>query len=589
MSITWKQSANGFSSTGNQVAITLSSQPTRPDVLIAVVSSYNTNGASSVANISQERVGWGLRQQYTSGYVDIEIWLGVVSAGASPTAIITLNSAPTAGIRAIIMEYSGVSSQPDPTSNYNTNSGTTTNTGALTGTVNSNELVVGGVFVLGQSQTTPTTNSFSLYDGSADSYGNSLAALGNVTTISYNNYNSGTTISGGQTGTWYGCIVAFPASTTTEYSNATIDNMLSIKAGNQQPGNYPCWVDLFTTQGMDPILQTTQGFSAQDIEAYGFLGTSSDPWKATGGGAIMMGHGFASTTDEPKFILTDTLGDGSGAQATITGVNSHGAITSIAVTNSGSGYIFADVSVGGFGAILEANISNGQVGSITVLNGGQHYSSADTVLITGDGTQASATLSVSNGVITAVPITAHGQNYTWAQISVVSQYGSGARLAPVIVNGQIQSINIVPGYPGSSYTTSSPIYITNNSHSTLYLTQTDMATPAHLDLNNLTAHGNIILTGNAVEPSSDNISSVGTSTNYFQTMWTRNLIIGNKSAPNQPKYLTFSISDSGDQLNLTSASGGATIAPDPSKTTNLGLQTNPWTSYLLQRHNLHEF
>ena len=248
--------------------------------------------------------------------------------------------------------------------------------GTLTGTVNSNELVVGGVFVLGQSQTTPTVNGFTLYDGSSDSYGNSLAAVDSITNNSL--YNSGTTISGGQTGTYYGCIVAFPASTTVEYFSATIDNMLSIKTGNQRPGNYPCSVDLFSTQGMgSPILQTTQGFQAQDIEAYGFLGTSSDPWRGTGGGAIMMGHGYTLPTDNPQFILTDTAGGGSGVQATITAVDSNGAITAINVTNHGSGYSFADITANntsGKLARLAPIIVNGQIQGIYIYDGGSGYS-----------------------------------------------------------------------------------------------------------------------------------------------------------------------------------------------------------------------
>ncbi len=99
--------------------------------------------------------------------------------------------------------------------------------------------------------------------------------------------------------------------------------------GNPDPGY--SYIDgntqklyLIMMQGMGgsnfiPFLATDFGLWVQkDIETYGALMTASDPISGSGGGAIEIGHGFTSTTDDPKIILSDTIGGGSGATATDT-------------------------------------------------------------------------------------------------------------------------------------------------------------------------------------------------------------------------------------------------------------------------------
>jgi hypothetical protein len=63
-------------------------------------------------------------------------------------------------------------------------------------------------------------------------------------------------------------------------------------------------------------------------------------------------------------------------QATANAVIENGVITSINVTNGGSGYVAAPnvTIVGtGAGAVAESVLSNGSVSSITVINGGNGY------------------------------------------------------------------------------------------------------------------------------------------------------------------------------------------------------------------------
>tara|TARA_R100000234_G_scaffold101026_1_gene70050 strand:+ start:700 stop:3834 length:3135 start_codon:yes stop_codon:yes gene_type:complete len=78
-------------------------------------------------------------------------------------------------------------------------------------------------------------------------------------------------------------------------------------------------------------------------------------------------------------------------------------VTSITVTNGGSGYTSAPtVSISGTGASATATIANGSVTAITVNDGGYNFSSAPTVTISGGGgSSAAATAAISTGVHTA--------------------------------------------------------------------------------------------------------------------------------------------------------------------------------------------
>lgn len=77
-----------------------------------------------------------------------------------------------------------------------------------------------------------------------------------------------------------------------------------------------------------------------------------------------------------------------------------GSVTSITITNLGSGYTLVPtvtISGGnGSGATASASIANGQVTGINIINPGTGYTSAPTVTITGNGSGATATTSIQN-------------------------------------------------------------------------------------------------------------------------------------------------------------------------------------------------
>jgi hypothetical protein len=61
------------------------------------------------------------------------------------------------------------------------------------------------------------------------------------------------------------------------------------------------------TQG-DPALATDKAFFVEkDFQTFGFVGTTSDPQKGYGGGAILMGTGFTGNSCPPFFSLTGTM------------------------------------------------------------------------------------------------------------------------------------------------------------------------------------------------------------------------------------------------------------------------------------------
>jgi uncharacterized protein YjbI with pentapeptide repeats len=280
------------------------------------------------------------------------------------------------------------------------------------------------------------------------------------------------------------------AGLTINSNRLTVDNVIRMMTPDGQ--NY---IDIQAISG-GPILQISQAvWVKDDLSLYGFLGSSTDPEKGSGGGAIMMGHGFTSMDDEPQFILLDTVGGGSGATAELTVTN--GVITDVTIANQGSNYRFADVTINsntGEGARL-APVINGPIQSIAINNSGVNYSSSDTVQIIGDGSGASATLTVNNGIITAVNVTDQGDNYSYASIQINTTNGSRAQLVPII-NGKIRGINRFNG--GKNYSGSDTVSITNNPHNTLYLKQRNasgLTVPANLDLGDLIVHGDLTVDG----------------------------------------------------------------------------------------------
>lgn len=103
---------------------------------------------------------------------------------------------------------------------------------------------------------------------------------------------------------------------------------------------------------------------------------------------------FLSYTNNLITVRVDTSGNRNAVTTKV------GSVSAIAVGAGGTGYTTATVAIaapsaGGVQATATANVTGGVVTSITVTNPGSGYASAPTVTITGPGTGATATATVS--------------------------------------------------------------------------------------------------------------------------------------------------------------------------------------------------
>jgi hypothetical protein len=79
---------------------------------------------------------------------------------------------------------------------------------------------------------------------------------------------------------------------------------------------------------------------------------------------------------------------------------------------------------------LQSTAARGDIEVINVINGGSGYPNDGSVqvVITGDGTGATATPNITGGILTDITVTNSGTNYTTAAISIVSSTGANASL-----------------------------------------------------------------------------------------------------------------------------------------------------------------
>jgi len=209
--------------TGSSIAVTMASTPISGNVLVAVIGTYRSGSVAIVNSITQTGVTWTKQISKAVGTtLNIEIWLGVVSSGASKNITITLNQAATYGAVADVCEYSGVA-----TSNFldktATNSGSSKypDTGTTATTTMANELWIGGT-VPTEPQSSPT-NGFTLLDGALYNTTMSVGYLEKIVSSTGTAHSSTTTA---DSVSWGGCIATFKGAGTA-YSK-TVSEILGL-------------------------------------------------------------------------------------------------------------------------------------------------------------------------------------------------------------------------------------------------------------------------------------------------------------------------------------------------------------------------
>jgi len=209
MAITRVQgNARGTGTTGS-ITMAMASTPISGNVLIAVIGLTEDGGATDcVYSITQTGVTWSLVIAKTiQSCMDGEIWLGVVSSGASKTVVINFSGTAHAGSVADVCEYSGIATNPTDKTASASGSDHNPKTGTTDTTTQAEELWVGCISTYG-TQTTPE-NGFTLLDGAQYGGYMSLGFLEKIVS-SVGQAQSGVTTSDTFTD-WSDCIATFKA------------------------------------------------------------------------------------------------------------------------------------------------------------------------------------------------------------------------------------------------------------------------------------------------------------------------------------------------------------------------------------------
>lgn len=154
--------------------------------------------------------------------------------------------------------------------------------------------------------------------------------------------------------------------------------------------------------------------------------------------------GGSGYTSAPTVLVYGGSGSGAAVIATVSG----GSVTSLQITNPGSGYLVGDtvqllITGGGSDndARLTAVLSGGVITSVTVTNGGTGFTTVPTLTVQGGGgSGATLTAHLTAGAISSVTVGSGGTGYTSVPAIVVSSganraaYGS-VTLMPFGVSG----------------------------------------------------------------------------------------------------------------------------------------------------------
>ena len=169
-------------------------------------------------------------------------------------------------------------------------------------------------------------------------------------------------------------------------------------------------------------------------------------------GQIALISGGSAYTAAPSVVIS-APNDANGIQATAVAAISNNAVTSVTLTEAGSGYTQAPTiqfyGGGGTGANAVASIVTFATGtvSIAVTNPGDSYTGTPTVNISGGGgTGASATAVVNGNAISTIVMTNPGTGYTNSANLVVSLSGGGGANATIAA-----TINNTPNVDVASF------------------------------------------------------------------------------------------------------------------------------------------
>ena len=238
---------------------------------------------------------------------------------------------------------------------------------------------------------------------------------------------------------------------------------------SQQTNGYFLWdgTTLYKAGGIGPYVSISSGGYGYNgdssVSFTGSIATTTLTVTAVASGVIQVGQFISGTGVTAGTYITAQTGGATGGIGTYT-VNNSQTVAGEAMT---APLTITAIGGSGSGATFTSTLQNGSVSTINVSNPGSGYSPIDYVYLAfaggGGNTTATATATVVGGVITAVTLSAPGFGGTgYTSTTAVAVYGgggSGASINATVSSGSVTGFTITKG--GEGYSSSDPptIYI----------------------------------------------------------------------------------------------------------------------------------
>ncbi len=213
MAITRVQGNAKGSTTGTSIAVTMVSDPTNGNLLVAVICSQSIPHYQ-VSSITQTGVTWTSQiayQEATYNYFTVEVWVGVIGAGANASITVNLSGDVSDGAVANICEYSGLATVGflDKTATaVEAGDSAIPKTGTTAATTQADELWIGCIDQYAGNAFSNPINGFTLLDGAVSG----TVVLGYLEKIVSSTGTANSAVTGTDGNGWAGCIATFKAS-----------------------------------------------------------------------------------------------------------------------------------------------------------------------------------------------------------------------------------------------------------------------------------------------------------------------------------------------------------------------------------------
>ena len=236
------------------------------------------------------------------------------------------------------------------------------------------------------------------------------------------------------------------------YNNGAIDTVLIDSVGSGYPSNSTASITITNPQILAGAFTVGKSYVITNLGTAASLQTKWNTTAGTTGVTYAIGSTF--TAANTGSALTGAIVNGNGIGAILTPYIStvDGSISTVKITNGGTGYLAGTtLTVVGTGtgkitgntaALLTPVIVNGVITHVSINDPGKNYNNnATNLTITSDtGLDAHLSAVVKSGQIVDVIIDNPGYGYKDAKISAIGTGGSGAKFTALVTGGKLDTI-----------------------------------------------------------------------------------------------------------------------------------------------------